>query len=161
MIRALRNTAAVFAGIALLSGCSQLPAPDAKRNESGAIEKEARADAYSIKVGDCLNDPGEGEINNVSVVPCAQPHELEVFHEFLLAGENYPATAEAMEESVLSTCDPVFKSFIGRSYDDSDLDYTTIEPTEESWKDGDRMVHCLVGNADFSKESGSLKGSNR
>lgn len=160
MNRAVKTVFAVAAAVTLLVGCSKLPAPEAKRNEAGAIEKEAQADAFSVKLGDCLNDPGDGNITSVRVVPCSEPHELEVFHEFNLEGDQYPASDEDMEEQVLATCDPVFETFVGRSYEDSDLDYTTMEPTQGSWSDGDRAVVCMIANADYSKVSGTLKGSN-
>ncbi|MFJ6415601.1 septum formation family protein [Paeniglutamicibacter sp. NPDC091659] len=127
---------------------------------AGTIEKEARADVYSIKLGDCLNDPGEGDIIDVKVVPCTEPHQLEVFHEFTLTEDKYPESDEAMEKLVLSTCDPVYETFVGRPYEDSELDYTTLGPSKLSWAEGDRTVHCLIGKADLSKVTGSLKGSN-
>lgn len=148
------------AAATLLVGCSRLPAPEAKRNEAGAIEKEAQADAFSVKLGDCLNDPGDGNITSVRVVPCSEPHELEVFHEFNLEGKRYPVSDEALEEQILATCDPVFEAFVGRPYEDSDLDYTTMEPSKGSWSEGDRSVVCMIGTADYSKVTGSLKGSN-
>ena len=160
MIRAMKTIFAIIACTTVLAGCSLLPAPEAPRNDSGAVEKEARADVSSIKLGDCLNEPGEGEISNVKVVPCSEPHQLEVFHGFTLAEDKFPESDEAMEKLILSTCDPVYETFVGRSYEDSELDYTTLEPTKRSWAGGDRTVYCLIGKADLSKVTGSLKGSN-
>lgn len=160
MIRAMKAAFAIIAGTTMLAGCSMLPAPEAPRNDTGAIEKEANADAFSIRLGDCLNDPGEGETSNVRVVPCAEPHHLEVFHEFTLTEDAFPEPAEAMDELITTTCDPVFKTFVGIPYDDSELEYTSMQPTKLSWADGDRSVHCLVGKANLAKVTGSLKGSN-
>ncbi|MFF5792287.1 septum formation family protein [Paeniglutamicibacter sp. NPDC012692] len=160
MIRSIKTIFAVIAGTTMLAGCSLLPAPEAPRNEAGAIEKEARADVFSLKLGDCINEPGKEEISDVKVVPCSEPHQLEVFHEFTLVEDKFPESDEAMEKLILSTCDPVYESFVGRSYEDSKLEYTSMQPTKLSWDEGDRTVHCLIGKGDLSKVTGSLKGSN-
>ena len=35
--------------------------------------------AFSLEVGDCLDEPRGGEFSDVDKVSCDEPHELEVF----------------------------------------------------------------------------------
>ncbi|MFL4474058.1 septum formation family protein [Paeniglutamicibacter sp. MACA_103] len=161
MIRATKAVVLLVAVAMSLGGCALIGASEAPRDETGTIDKQATADAFSIRVGDCLNDPGEGDVDRVSVVPCSEPHELEVFHEFSIQDAAYPNTADAMDELTYEKCDPVFRAFVGRSYEDSRLEYTSLQPTELSWADGDRVVHCLIADPENGKSTGSLASSNR
>ena len=160
MIRVMSATVLLFVGAITLGGCSLLPPSEAPRDETGTINKEANADAFSIRVGDCINDPGDGEIDKVPVVPCSEPHEFEVFHEFSIQQTKFPETVEAMEELTFAACDPVFRTFVGRSFEESRLEYTSLEPTKLSWAEGDRVVQCLVTDPENGKITGSLAGSN-
>ncbi|MGL3805517.1 septum formation family protein [Paeniglutamicibacter sp. R2-26] len=161
MKRPALATALLLSATLALSGCGALFGPErAPRDEDGTINKEADADAFTIRNGDCLNDPGEGDIESVPVVPCSTPHEFEVFHEFTLKEATYPKTDDAMLEIVGPKCETAFQGFVGRDIDDSRLDFTTLEPSELSWKDGDRTVQCLIGDPEKGKTTGSLAGAN-
>lgn len=146
-------------GLLAMSSCSLIPAKEAPRDVAGKISDEVNADAFSIRLGDCLNDPGEGELDRVPVVPCEKPHSLEVFHEFTIDLEKFPDTVEAMDELAETSCINAFSSFVGVAYDDSELDFTVMQPTNESWADGDRIVQCLIGDPSGAMTTGSLKGS--
>lgn len=161
MIRSTKTAILFIAGALALSGCALLGASEAPRDETGTIDKKANADAFSLRVGDCVNDPGEGNIDRVPVLPCSEPHELEVFHEFSIQAPDFPETQEAMDELTFDQCDPAFRRFVGRSYEESRLDYTSMQPTKRSWANGDRIVHCLVTDPDSPKITGSLAGANQ
>ncbi|MFL4476556.1 septum formation family protein [Paeniglutamicibacter sp. MACA_103] len=160
MIRSTAAGAWLIIGFLALSSCSLIPAKEAPRDEAGTISKEVSADAFSIRLGDCLNDPGEGELDRVPVVPCEKPHSLEVFHEFTIDLEKFPDTVEAMDELTETSCMNAFSTFVGVAYDDSELDFTVMQPTKESWADGDKIVQCLIGDPSGATTTGSLKGSN-
>jgi hypothetical protein len=157
----MKTAVLLVAGTMTFSGCALISASEAPRDDTGNINKEATADAFSIRVGDCINDPGEGDVDRVPVVPCAEPHEFEVFHEFSIQQAKYPETAEAMDELTFEACDPAFRTFVGRSYEDSRLEYTSLQPTKLSWAEGDRVVHCLVADLENGKYTGSLAGTNQ
>ena len=123
----------------MLGGCALIGVGEAPRDETGAINKEASADAFKIRNGDCLNDPGEGDIERVPVVPCATLHEFEVFHEFEPHGNRSTRRADdAMRELVGPTCETAFKAFVGIDIEESQLDFTTLQPSALSWAEGDR-----------------------
>lgn len=145
-----------------LSGCSALFGPErAPRDDSGAINARADADATTLRIGDCMNEPGDGEIDSVPVVPCAEPHEFEIFHEFNLQVEDFPQTDDAMDELTYPACNAAFATFVGRGVEDSRLDYFTLTPTPESWAENkDRTIQCAIGDPENVKTTGSLRGSN-
>lgn len=145
-----------------LSGCGALLGPEsAPRNERGTIDASANAAASTLRIGDCMNEPADGEIQSVPVVPCTDPHEFEIFHEFNLQVDDFPQTDEAMDELTLPSCDAAFATFVGRGVEGSKLDYFTLTPTHESWTQGkDRTIQCAVGDPEAGKTTGSLRGSN-
>lgn len=157
----IKSTAAgllLLTGLLTLSGCSLIPPKEAPRGDDGTISEEVNADAFSIRLGDCINDPGEGDLDRVPVVPCEKPHEFEVFHEFTIDQEKFPETVEAMDELTESGCMNAFTTFVGVPYEESALDFTVMQPTVESWADGDKIVQCLIGDPSGVKTSGSLQG---
>ena len=153
-----RRTAAVAlsAGL-LLTGCSALeglaggvePERDA---ESGEIVEAVRADAFSLRVGDCLDlssepvatDEEGAEFDSVPTVPCTDEHDSEIYAAHLLPEGEYPGD-EAVAGSAEELCYQDFQPFVGLAYEDSVLEFTTFMPTVDSWElDGDREVLCVV-----------------
>ncbi len=162
MKRPVLATVLLISTALALSGCSVLFGPErAPRDASGAITAPADAAAMTIRIGDCMNEPADGEIESVPVVPCTEPHEFEIFHEFNLQVEDFPQTDDAMDALVLPACDAAFASFVGRGVEDSRLDYFTLTPTPESWSENkDRTIQCAIGDPENVKTTGSLRGSN-
>ncbi len=92
-------------------------------------------DVFSIEVGDCVSDEVSSdteEISDVSVVPCTEPHNLEVYDEFTLDGDEYPGDEQA-DTAAFDGCLASFDDFVGLPYEESTLDYTFYRPTEASW----------------------------
>ena len=59
-------------------------------------------------------------------------------------------------------CFAAFESYVGIPWESSELDIAALEPTEESWVEGDdREVTCAIVSYDGSKLVGSTRGSNR
>ena len=168
-LRTRRALALAGSAVALsiaLTGCStitNLISGDAPRvEETGEVTEESNIDIFSLKVGDCM--PGDAmsgsEQTDADVVPCSEPHGYEVYHEFELADGEFPG-AEAIQAEVEAQCLPAFDSFIGLTFEESALDITWYEPTEDSWTEADdRLVQCLVYDAAGDVE-GTLKGAAR
>ena len=137
---------------------------DADRDESGEIVSGGDMSAFSVRVGDCFNDPpeildGGQEIMDVGAVPCVEPHDNEVYAQFDLSLGAYPGDEEI---SVLAydRCMESFESFVGISYAESILDILRLTPTAESWsQQNDREVSCAVYNIELEKLTGSMRGS--
>lgn len=136
----------------------------ADRDASGQLVSEGTVDVFDIRVGDCTNDDsstddeGADEFLSVKGVPCDQPHDNEFYSIFDINDENFPGE-EAILEHANQTCIDNFEPFIGKNYDDSELEISFFYPTEESWAQQDREVACFLFHIDYEKLEGSMAGS--
>ena len=64
-----------------------------------------------------------------------------------------------MNAAATDLCIARFEDYVGVAYTDSPLEVFTIIPTEASWESGDREVICSLYNSDFTKLTGSMRGS--
>jgi hypothetical protein len=158
----------------LLVGCTD-DAP--ARDESGQVIEAGALRVFDLQVGDCFNghesdggdedaaaddeadDAGDDDVNTVTVVPCSELHEFEVYHLFQLADGEYPGP-DAIEVSWTQGCLAEFENFIGISFDQSLLQISAIYPNEDTWdRAGDREVVCSVTALDGSPRQGSAQSS--
>ena len=163
--RASFAAAAALALAVVLSGCAGLdvfgargePERDADTKE---ITSSGQADVFAIEVGDCLDEASADEVSEVPVVPCSEPHDQEVFSEFLLTETEWPGV-EAIEEASITRCDAAYEVFVGVTWDESELDWYPFTPTEDGWETlGDRLVQCVSYDPE-GKTTGTLKGAAR
>lgn len=132
----------------------------AERNAAGEITSAGAVDAFAVRVGDCFDDEAfaSTEISEVPGVPCAQAHDNEVYAAFDISGE-WPGDAR-VEELAYEGCFDRFAGAIGKSYEESVIDYTTIFPSEGSWKQrDDREVLCVAYHMEGEKLTGSVLAS--
>lgn len=119
-----------------------------------------------LREGDCFNDPntrsaGGEEVytDTVTLLPCADRHDLEVYESFELPGDDYPGP-DAVERAV-QRCFPAFREFVGTPYASSELEIFYYYPTSRSWKLlGDKAITCTVGHPK-RRVQGSLEGTKR
>jgi hypothetical protein len=132
----------------------------AERNAAGEITGAGAVSAFEMRVGDCFDDEAFAatEISEIPAVPCSQPHDNEVYAVFDISGE-WPGD-ERVEELAYEGCMERFAGAIGKTYEDSVIDYTPIYPTEGSWKQrDDREVLCVGYHMEYEKLTGSIRGS--
>ena len=117
--------------------------------------------ANEARVGDCYDeDEGADRPRTLAAVPCAGPHDREVFHRFELAGDRYPGT-EAVGVDAAEACLDAFSGYVGIPYTRSVLAAYPIVPSEETWEeDDDRTVLCVLGQED-EPVTGTLRGAAR
>lgn len=148
--------AIVAAAVAAAIGISTA----AERNAAGEITSAGAVDAFEMFVGDCFDDGAfeSTEISEVPGVPCSDPHDNEVYATFDIAGD-WPGD-ERVEELADEGCYERFANAIGKSYEESVIAFTTIYPTQGSWKQrDDREVICVGYHMEFEKLTGSILGS--
>lgn len=151
----IRTFALAGALIAGFAACSDEPERD---ETTGEITESGDADVFTIQVGDCMSESATGEVQDVPVVPCDQPHESEVFHSYQVPGDTFPGDFESI---VQEQCFPAFQAFVGLAYEQSALDITWLEPTSESWtQQNDRELLCMIFDP-AGQTTGSLQGANR
>lgn len=130
-----------------------------ERNESGVIIQGGEIDAGDLEIGDCFNGRS-AEVEKVAAVPCAEPHDFELYHSYDLAYDEFPG-ADVIEVEWLRGCLLAFEEFVATPFDESKLDISGIFPQEGTWNDlGDREVLCSVTALDGSRLSGSARNSN-
>jgi hypothetical protein len=137
---------------------------DAGRDDAGEIVTAGDLDVMSLQVGDCFDDPEnlEDVVFDVAAVPCAGPHDNEVYSVQSLGAAfdgEYPGEA-TLSEHTYEICSGVsFDAYVGTPYADSSLEVFTFTPTEDSWDDGDREFVCALYRIDFGKLTGSAQDS--
>jgi putative regulator of septum formation len=57
-----------------------------------------------------------------------------------------------------STCEGMFRRYVGVDLDSSSHGYSWFGPTKDSWAQGDRLVVCMASDGG-SPMTGSVKGS--
>jgi hypothetical protein len=139
---------------------------NADRDDTGTIVDAGSLTPDELRIGDCLDWPGESTdevetFDTVKAIPCGDPHDLEVYHLATypgVDGEPYPGD-DVLVEYGADACYDAFGSYIGSPYENvPDVDFTLFWPTEESWRAGDRTIHCLMVHIDEGiKITGSLR----
>ena len=157
---AVAAAAALCALTLALGACSFPGSGDAKRDSSGVATESSKADAFKVKVGDCLEKPNGSEVQDVTIIPCSQDHDFEAFAATNLEDSAYPGDA-VITQKAEDFCSKEFAAFVGKPFDESGLEMTYFFPTSESWKTGDKEIVCLVGGAAGAQTKGSLKGSKK
>ena len=164
-MRSLRVAAAAAlscTALLALSGCSLLGGADEpERDEAGDVTEATDADAFSIRVGDCLEtmDWGAEGFSTVPVIPCAEAHESEVYASVDLPDGDYPGD-ESVATQADEYCYGEFSGFVGVAWEDSAFDYGYLSPSPESWEQGDREVLCMIMDP-AGLTTGSLSGAGR
>ncbi len=112
---------------------------------------------FDIKVGDCYQDPEASDfVTELTVVDCDAPHDNEIYAFGLYPADDnadFPSEAE-LDEFSDEFCTESFEEYVGIPYADSIYYITYLQPTEESWGDGDREVVCILYDRD-----GPMEGS--
>lgn len=141
-----------------LGGCSVVgdalagKAPQPVRDGNGVITEEGDVDAMSLRVGDCLTldwedpDAETVEVWTVHVTPCKAEHDSEAYAATSVTGASYPGEDAVLDQSE-QFCLDEFATFVGLAWDSSELDFTYLYPTAESWKQlGDREILCVAND---------------
>jgi len=119
---------------------------------------------FDLGIGDCFDDgeispgAGVGEIGEVPLVDCTEPHDNEVYEIRTFDGDGFPGDQQIADEAD-RICFDAFQGFVGLDYQSSALDFGWLVPTAESWEAGDRLVACFVYRLDLEKVSGTLEGA--
>lgn len=161
LVRGFGSVTAVTAVTAValaLGGCSlvgEALAGDAAqpvRDDSGAIIEEGDVDAMALRIGDCLTldwedpDAETVEVWTVHVTPCKVAHDSEAYAATSVAGEKYPGEDTVLDQSE-EFCLAEFASFVGTDWESSELDFTYLYPTVESWDQlHDREILCIAND---------------
>jgi hypothetical protein len=133
------------------------------RDEATGGLSESGTEVRDLQVGDCLADFEEAmQASGVQPAPCSEPHSDEIYASGRIPdGDDFPGP-EAVETAARGICLREYEDFVGLPYEDSVLDIGYLQPTEESWADGDREVLCTIFDPVAAAEvTGSLRSAKR
>jgi hypothetical protein len=131
--------------------------------EPTAPAEPEEVDVVGLEVGDCLAEIEDTEEIFISVetVPCAEAHSEEIFAiANIPEGDGQFPGFDAIEARAEELCIAEFESFVGRSYEESELEFAFFTPDEAGWRAGDRLIHCTVYDP-AGDTTGTLAGANR
>ena len=159
--RTLPSLASALTVGLLIAGLAACGNDEPERDEStNEITEAGDADVFSMQVGDCLTSQSiTGEVTDVPVVPCSEPHASEIFVSHIIEADELPGATE-MQGIVQEQCLAAFEGFVGLPYEESVLEVTWLEPTAGSWDAGDRELLCIVQDP-AGDVTGSLEGAAR
>ncbi len=137
----------------LLVGCSG----DDLRDGDGRVVEAGEASVFELQVGDCL-DPGNdvsGEIADVLVVPCEEPHTQELYAILNHPDDTYPGATEVAAYAD-GACLNELEDTLGFTLDDG-LYFSYLLPTFDGWNTGgDRQILCVLVFPDREAVTGSF-----
>jgi hypothetical protein len=97
----------------------------------------------------------------LTVVDCRSPHAFEVMARTVLAGpKKWPGDA-AMDEPATTKCKPIFASYVGIQFDDSQLDLNYLTADMTGWNQGDHILICVVLDSNNDHLTHSLHRARR
>jgi hypothetical protein len=156
--RRIRNFGSSRRALVLVAVALVIPAA-ACSNDDG----EAVVDVGNDAVGTCLkfdDDIGEN-VTKLPAVPCEESHSHEIFAVVQSDAETYPGFEE-LEAEAQALCLGEFEEYVGVSAFDSELFYSWLVPTLNSWdKENDREIICVVGEQGGAPLTGSVRDINR
>lgn len=137
----------------------------ADRGDSGAVVDAGDLTVTDLRAGDCFDLPdgieGDEDIMEVRAVPCAEPHENEVY-----VVTNYPGSGSypgdvAIFEFADEFCLTAFDTYAGIDYESSVLDFGYLYPNRDGWAEGDYEITCVLYDMYGNELVGSMRGAGR
>lgn len=114
---------------------------------TGVITHRGRINAFSLRVGDCFdNPPGAQTVNIVTAIPCDQPHNAQIYARFKLTGSDasYPGAA-VVAQTARDGCNARVGS-VNKSMTTSAMSVRILLPEKIAWMAGQRAVSCMIVN---------------
>lgn len=125
------------------------------------VTTACQGNVFSLEVGQCFNDPDAfTEVSDVEVVDCGEPHDNEVYHLFDLPDGDFPG-ATTVQQLANEGCLGAFEGYVGTTYDISLWEVGLLQPTSETWDQGDQEVVCFLFDLNGEQLAGSARNSNR
>lgn len=162
MSKWIQGFAAASLVLVLATACSDDSTSDnSSRDDSGDITEGGDVGVFALQVGDCFDQPPSGDITEVAAVPCADPHDNEVFAIFDMEGGDdaaYPGDA-AVTTAAEECGAALFSDYVGIDFAQSRFGVFQITPTQETWDSelNDREIICTASTIDGTQITGSIK----
>ncbi|WP_165953782.1 DUF4190 domain-containing protein [Streptomyces sp. 8K308] len=141
------------------------PRPGPSAQDDGGESGGREVSVFDLAVGDCFSTASEGDsVTNVTVLPCAGPHESETFAVFDVDqygefGVPYPGE-EALFDAAEIGCAEAMPGYVLDVWGiPRQVTWFYYYPEETGWQYGDREVLCYFGEVSGGElAGGSLRG---
>ncbi|WP_461023174.1 DUF4190 domain-containing protein [Thalassiella azotivora] len=116
-----------------------------QRDSAGSVVDAGTESVFTLRVGDCFDEPSAEMVQGVAVVPCGTAHFAEVYAVLdMTTGPSFPGEQQVADEA-FDRCAAEFESFVGVPWADSALDVYLFYPSEQSWRHShDRTIQCAA-----------------
>jgi hypothetical protein len=141
---ALSGAWIVLIVVALMVG---YPGSATRSSTIGQITHSGSLSVFSLAVGDCFNNPvGATSVASVTVIPCNQAHNAQIYAKVTLAGSDrsYPGTA-VVTRLAAGACNARTGS-LDKSKVTNSMTLRILFPEAYSWLNGERTVACVITN---------------
>jgi hypothetical protein len=113
-------------------------------SSSGHLTRPETKNVLSLSPGDCFQYPGARiAILTVTVVPCTQAHNAQVYAKFPATGSSYPGPA-GLHQQAAPGCRSRMAGNLDKSLITSTMTIQFLYPEPGSWAGGQRDISCLV-----------------
>jgi Domain of unknown function (DUF4190)/Septum formation len=135
-------------GVAIIAsgGLSITPKGSAGGNSTGPIHSTRQINIYSLRPGDCFQNPPASQttlgVTNVTAVPCTVAHNARAYAQFDATNASYPGSRALITEAQ-SGCQSR-ESVLNKSAITSTMTLHFLYPLPNSWAAGRRTITCLV-----------------
>jgi Domain of unknown function (DUF4190)/Septum formation len=127
---------------------------------TGQITKNGHLSVFSLRVGDCFQNPTGSQaaspLTQITAVPCASPHNAQVMAQLPVRGSAYPGRA-AFRAQAVPGCTASIAAVVDRSKLTATMQLIWIYPQPQSWADGQKTISCLIVDSSQDLTSSLLK----
>jgi hypothetical protein len=114
------------------------------------------ATVFRLHPGQCFDSLPNG-IAGAHVIPCAQPHDGEIYGDFRVAGRSWPGAA-ALGRQAQQGCQSRLGGYLNPQLNTSGLAESYAYPNEGAWAAGVHSVICEIRSSQ-GKVTGSVRTS--
>ena len=157
--QATAPTASTTSSAAVPSPSATKPPATPSPKPSKPVAKAKSVYWESLKPGMCVRLPEKDEAINMTVTDCRAEHDAEVsLRSRLEGGHNYPGD-QKIDAAAEKICEKALESYVGKAYNESQLDWDYVSPARDAWGDGSRRLICMVFDPEAETTSVPFKGS--
>jgi Septum formation len=127
-------------------------------HQARAAAHPLRATVFGLHPGQCFNSLPNG-IAGAHAVPCAQPHDGEIYSAFRVAGHDWPGSAALASRARLG-CQARLTGYLNPQLDTSGMADSYAYPNQGAWAAGEHMVICEIRSTQ-GRLTGSVRASSR
>ena len=124
---------------------------------SGPRASSGTVNVHGLAVGDCFDwSPSTRPVVSITLIPCGQAHNVQVFAVWELSGSSYPPGSSYPSDLHQVVDQGCFARKTNLNASASSLQVDDFRPTAVGWSLGDRTVYCMVASPTADLKSSVL-----